>query len=529
MPQYFPTALWKVGPDPVAPAITDFTTCCYGVGFGTTPDRTESWEAWKLENSLGYLGDGDMGLANCSQQNYPSSAAVPLCLGDPAKRQALIQQFILPQVKQFKQSVSITPPDSPVWCECWLCSPRPYIDRIMLLANDAQAAIPSGYRVCTLAYSNYGLPPDKIQPDRRIVVMVTNGQQTSGLSTSEILWLWAKKTEIRDFGVYVYASDFQFNRGVWGNMKGAVWGNAWAGNPEGMASDLREWHARGSRHIVAECGDDWALCGLGYYLLGQLARDLGKTPSTIRNDFAASCFNSASTACAFFDLVTGHPLASDTDRAYKILLQLSVNTSDLVPSASRIRQLALGVRYVELWLKYMQTGTQTDFEALYYHAQRSNGMVHFNAITELCGPDGIDKGVVSPSGTATPVPYEDSEIDAFVATGAALPQGPPSDNWPDYSKGIRASVDDTPNAVGADNLFYVPLGTKTVEMWAFVAGAIGDPNGNLAFTFPGPRNIPDYYSIPVPTGLDGKWWRVEYSGLLAFINIPPYLFQNPAA
>ncbi len=522
MTRYFPGELWKVGPDPVRPLITDYETCCFGVGWGTTPDRTPMWEEWKRENSLGYLGDGDMGLCNCTQQPYPN----PLCLGDPVKRQALIQQFVLPQTKQFKRSVSVTPPDGVVWCDCQLCIEHMNkSDLVAELADDAVKTVSPTHRVCMLAYADWREAPSYIDPS--VVVLVTQGEWVSNL-----LYEWAK-LGIRDLGVYVYASVFQWDRGMWGNLKAPGWdgwGNAWAGNPKRMAKDLREWHARGARHTVAECSDDWALNGFGYYTLGQLTRDLSIPHYAVRKKLVGDCFPGLSAMSNYLAFITERPLAgpADIQEAYN-LLHVSWKSLTTTDARARIRQLALGVRYVELWLRYMETGAQADFADLCYHAQDSNGMVHANAMPALCAPDGIDKNVHMPSGTGHPMTYSDAEIDAFISEGAAGPEGPPREQWPDYSKGIRCSFDETPYVVPTgDHLFYVPFRSKTIELWAFAQGAVGNPNGDMAFQFLGPRTVPGYHSIPVPSGMDGRMWRVQHSYLFVLLNIPPYLFQHPA-
>jgi hypothetical protein len=79
---------------------------------------------------------------------------------------------------------------------------------------------------------------------------------------------------------------------------------------------------------------------------------------------------------------------------------------------------------------------------------------------------------------------------------------------------------------GSWNLyFYVPKKTKIVGLFASGSGTLLDPAGNVAFTFNSKK--PDYYSIRVPQGRDGKLWKFhQCTGIKRLMTVPPCLASN---
>jgi hypothetical protein len=72
--------------------------------------------------------------------------------------------------------------------------------------------------------------------------------------------------------------------------------------------------------------------------------------------------------------------------------------------------------------------------------------------------------------------------------------------------------------------FYVPKGTKLVGGFAEGVGKLLDAEGSLALTF---ENRPGYFSVPVPTGHDGRLWKFEFcSGDKMLMTVPPYLARS---
>jgi hypothetical protein len=72
--------------------------------------------------------------------------------------------------------------------------------------------------------------------------------------------------------------------------------------------------------------------------------------------------------------------------------------------------------------------------------------------------------------------------------------------------------------------FYVPKGTKVVAGYADGPGELLDASSKKVFTFTG---RPDYFSVPVVPGQQGKLWK--FSGCLGkrvLLTVPPYLARD---
>ncbi|MBL8828957.1 MAG: DUF4838 domain-containing protein [Planctomycetaceae bacterium] len=74
--------------------------------------------------------------------------------------------------------------------------------------------------------------------------------------------------------------------------------------------------------------------------------------------------------------------------------------------------------------------------------------------------------------------------------------------------------------------FYVPRGTKIVGGFGEGVGSMRDSSGRTVHTFDGK---PDYYSVPVPPGEDGKLWSFySCAGDKTLMTVPPFLARNTA-
>lgn len=72
--------------------------------------------------------------------------------------------------------------------------------------------------------------------------------------------------------------------------------------------------------------------------------------------------------------------------------------------------------------------------------------------------------------------------------------------------------------------FYVPKETKVVAGYAESLGELHDADGRKVFTF-GDR--PDYFSVPVAAGQDGRLWKfVSSLGKRILLTVPPYLARD---
>ncbi len=101
--------------------------------------------------------------------------------------------------------------------------------------------------------------------------------------------------------------------------------------------------------------------------------------------------------------------------------------------------------------------------------------------------------------------------------------------WPDGQPMTwKMSLDDHPRSIsGRWGLhFYVPPGTKTIGLYAKVAGGyVIDPEGNKVHTFE--KTGGRFVSIPVPAGMDGTLWKLNHiAGTVCLMNVPPYLART---
>lgn len=72
--------------------------------------------------------------------------------------------------------------------------------------------------------------------------------------------------------------------------------------------------------------------------------------------------------------------------------------------------------------------------------------------------------------------------------------------------------------------FYVPKGAKTVAGFAEGLGELLDADGKRVLTFEG---TPDYFSVPVNRGQDGRLWKFSNSmGVRILLTVPPYLARS---
>jgi len=75
--------------------------------------------------------------------------------------------------------------------------------------------------------------------------------------------------------------------------------------------------------------------------------------------------------------------------------------------------------------------------------------------------------------------------------------------------------------------FYVPKGTKVIGLFGGEHGEVRDSQDRPHFWLNGRE--PNFYSVPVPPGEDGKFWRVRYCrGSVRLLTVPPYFAQTPA-
>lgn len=74
--------------------------------------------------------------------------------------------------------------------------------------------------------------------------------------------------------------------------------------------------------------------------------------------------------------------------------------------------------------------------------------------------------------------------------------------------------------------FYVPKGTRRIGLHGGEHGEVLDPEGRPHFWLNGRPT--GFYSVDVPEGQDGRFWRVRYvRGSLQLLTVPPYFARSP--
>ena len=74
--------------------------------------------------------------------------------------------------------------------------------------------------------------------------------------------------------------------------------------------------------------------------------------------------------------------------------------------------------------------------------------------------------------------------------------------------------------------FYVPKGTKMIGIFGGEHGEVRDSQDRPHFWLNGRER--NYYSLEVPKGQDGQFWRVRYvRGALRLLTVPPLFSPTP--
>lgn len=93
---------------------------------------------------------------------------------------------------------------------------------------------------------------------------------------------------------------------------------------------------------------------------------------------------------------------------------------------------------------------------------------------------------------------------------------------------IKSTLDEPMNGNYSDLwqlYFYVPKGTKIVGIFGGEHGEVRDSADRPVFWLNGRE--PNYYSIPVPDGEDGRLWSFRYArGAMRLLTVPPYLART---
>jgi len=321
------------------------------------PNMPARWKASFIENSHAYGAIIEANKEAFAQ--HPEYYALvdgkrtgsKLCISNSAVRQLAVN-YALNYFKQNPSSfcVSVEPSDGYGWCECDACkalgSPS---DRAVLLANTVAAALEKDYPdkyVGMLAY-NMHAPPPAIPVHPRVVVSVAT-QLSGNVPVEDRLQGWGAKA--KTLGIYDYYSISQWHLSMPAKAKGS--------NLPFLTESIPGFYTLGARVMVAESGDSWGPCGLGFYVASRLLWHTtdAKNVDAIVEDFLDKAFGPAKEPMReFYHVIDGSQQKAGTpeffaERAMKMYdaLLKARALAQTPEQRARLDSLALYTHYVEL-------------------------------------------------------------------------------------------------------------------------------------------------------------------------------------
>lgn len=394
--QFFPGKVWEVVPHPNEMRLAvdrhenpSFHSRRIWYGYGVAPYAKEPYEAWCARNravsgiqlSTGHAYDGIWSRNKAVFAEHPEYLGLvggvrkthQFCISNPGLRELVVRDA-LRQVasKPGIESLSLEPADGGGWCECDACRKMGTVsDRALTLANTVAAALEKDHPdlfIGMYAYSSHSPPPNiKVQP--RVVVSVATAYVQGGFSTDQLMEGWRRQGAT--LGVREYYSVNVWDRDLPGSPR--------ASRISYLAKTIPHVHKLGARFYSAESSDNWAPCGLGYYLAARMLWDVNQARriDDLRADFLAAAFGKArETMSRFYEMIDGdqRPLLSDDliGRLYRLLKEARTATDDPAVLA-RLDHLVLYAHYLEHWLDYSTAAgdeRQRNFQKLLAYAHR---------------------------------------------------------------------------------------------------------------------------------------------------------------
>jgi hypothetical protein len=452
--QFFPGETWEVIPSTPSLSVAvnvlehpDYYARRIWPGFGALPENRESYAAWEARNRMGSGVELRTGHAYGAiiHRNKAAFAAHPeyltkpggdkFCVSDPGLQKLVIDDALAQFEKDpTLQSVSLDPSDGGGW-ESDSCPDAKEIgsvtDRAITLANVVAEAVSRKYPdkfIGLYAYNEHSPPPTiKVHP--RVVVSIATGFIRGGYSMDELLKGWSEKAKL--LGIREYYSVRTWDNELPGRSRGS--------NLDYLAKTLPDFHAKNARFFTSETSDSWGMNGLGHYIAARLLWDVNQAQNidALTNDFLEKAFGSAKKPMVeFYNLINGanKPLLSADliGRLYRQLNEAMQSTPDAKVRA-RLNDLALYVRYVELFSEYSQANgaaRQAAFEKLLRFSWRirTTHMEHTLALWRDL--DGRDKTIKIPeeAGWRIPEPqnpwkssepFSEADIQTFISQGIA--------------------------------------------------------------------------------------------------------------
>ncbi|MDD5262801.1 MAG: DUF4838 domain-containing protein [Methylacidiphilales bacterium] len=414
--QYFAGSNWEIIPAKrnLDAAMDVFSTPSYVVRdihyqFGTFPENYELYKKWCVRNRIksGFVLRNAHMYNVIVAQNKLAFAVHPeyyalwkgvrnspkLCISNPELRKFVVD-FVLRYFKERpnEESCSLEPTDGDGWCECEECAKLGAIsNRTTLLANECAAAVRAEYGtskyIGMLSYFRHSVPPT-FSVDPQVIVSACT-RMSANIPVDERISGWQKQGA--KVGIYDYYSVTDWHRDLPSIPGGSCL--------DSIAENLPRYYREGARFFQAESGDNWAPCGLGYYLASRYLWDVSEAghAKELRYEFLNLCFKAASKPLGeFYRLLDGGDgttkrylqLDDFVGRMYQLLDEGRKLEADPGVQA-RIDDLIQYTHYVELFQAYAalqrtKAPRQKEFEELIKYIYRIRGtcMVHGWALTQ---------------------------------------------------------------------------------------------------------------------------------------------------
>jgi len=303
-------------------------------------------------------------------------------------------------------------------------------DRQATLANYVQEQLDldletyRGVRCSLLAYGSTSVDLN-IDLDPRIVVGVTDGFIQGGQTWAQVVAAYQAKGAV-DVVPYTYGSVWQTNPGLPGNSR--------LSNLDKVAIDVERTHTMGEaiKGLLIEAPSSWGNLGLSMWILGRMLIDPTRTDTEeLKEEFIEVSFgDQAEIMAPFYDLVLANtPLSEDCiHRMYQILANALADNPTAAVKA-RVYDLAIYVRYLELYYLWKLNDTVAAFDDLFEHMYRARDrdLVGYRVAYALASNDPWfeELELLYPGYTFTAfsdkpwddTPFTEGELSALIAVG----------------------------------------------------------------------------------------------------------------